>query len=188
MIFSPRPISPDAELRLLSLEHAEELFALIDRNRAHLRRWLPWLDSVTTFEDERVFLRRAEEQASAGVAFNCGVFVDGKIAGGIGAHPIDRANRKVDIGYFLAAQHQRKGLMTAACRAIVGHLFDELNLNRVMIYCATGNLRSRAIPQRLGFQLEGIHREAEWLYDHFVDLASYSMLAREWNRPSSSPS
>jgi len=42
------------------------------------------------------------------------------------------------------------------------------------------NTRSRAIAERLGFRLEGVHRDAEWLYDHFVDLACYAMVARDW--------
>ena len=37
-----------------------------------------------------------------------------------------------------------------------------------------------ARPSRNGFTREGIQREAEWLYDHFVDLASYALLRSEW--------
>ncbi len=70
--------------------------------------------------------------------------------------------------------------MTRACRALVDYAFAKLQLNRVEIRCATGNLRSQAIPERLGFTREGTLREGEWLYDHFVDLIVYSMLAREW--------
>jgi ribosomal-protein-serine acetyltransferase len=180
IIFLDTPISPGVELRLLRTEHAAELFSVIERNRAHLRRWLPWLDSVKTVEDELNFLKRCEQQVADDVAFSCGIFRDGSIVGGIGIHPIDRANRKTEIGYWLDADHQGKGLMTSACRVLVGHLFSKLELNRVIIYCAAENLRSRAIPQRLGFQLEGIHRQAEWLYDHFVDLAWYAMLASQW--------
>ncbi|HVJ50737.1 hypothetical protein [Desulfitobacterium sp.] len=36
------------------------------------------------------------------------------------------------------------------------------------------------IPERLGFVKEAMIREAEWLYDHFVDHAVYGVLAREW--------
>ena len=70
--------------------------------------------------------------------------------------------------------------MTEACRAMLNYGFDVLGLNKIEIRCATGNTRSCAIPRRLGFTQEGIIRQAEWLYDHYVDLVLYWMLASEW--------
>ena len=71
--------------------------------------------------------------------------------------------------------------MTEACRIYTCHAFATWNLNRVEIRCAVENRRSRAIPERLGFQSEGTIREAEWLYDHFVDHVIYGMLASDWS-------
>ena len=42
------------------------------------------------------------------------------------------------------------------------------------------NIKSRAIPERLGFKYEATLRQCEWLYDHYVDHAVYSMLASEY--------
>jgi ribosomal-protein-serine acetyltransferase len=70
--------------------------------------------------------------------------------------------------------------MTKSCKAFIDYALGELNLNRVEIRCAEGNLKSRAIPKRLGFAKEGIIREAEWLYDHYVNHVVYGILAREW--------
>ena len=78
--------------------------------------------------------------------------------------------------------------MTKACRVLVGYAFRELRLNRVEIYCAVENQRSRRIPERLGFTEEGTHRQAEWVHDHFKDLVSYSMLAGEWKAKESQKS
>ena len=50
----------------------------------------------------------------------------------------------------------------------------------IILHCASGNLKSRSVAERLGFVQEGILREAEWLYDHYVDLVVYSMLKRTW--------
>ena len=83
---------------------------------------------------------------------------------------------------MLGQEFEGKGLATNACRALVDHAFEELGLNRVSIACATENKRSCAIPERLSFQREGIQRQAEWLYDHFVDHVVYAALASEWQK------
>lgn len=60
--------------------------------------------------------------------------------------------------------------------------FREYGVNRIEIRAAVGNGKSRSIPERLGFQQEGICRQAEWLSDHFVDHVVYGMLAEDWQR------
>jgi len=72
--------------------------------------------------------------------------------------------------------------MTRATRALVDHGFGDLELHRIVVRCGTGNRASRAIPERLGFTLEGTLREAEWVNDHFNDLVVYAMLCHEWGR------
>ncbi len=69
--------------------------------------------------------------------------------------------------------------MTACCRALVADGFERWKLNRVTIECATDNTRSRAIPERLGFKLEGIVRGIEWLHDRYVDHAMYGLLKED---------
>ena len=81
-----------------------------------------------------------------------------------------------------AAGFQPLRSVTKACRTLITYAFTELGLNKVEICCATENIRSCAIPKRLGFKQEGILRDAEWLYNHFVDHAVFGMLAREWQR------
>lgn len=61
-----------------------------------------------------------------------------------------------------------------------GCMFQEYGLNRIEIACATGNAKSRVIPERLGFKLEGVLRESEFLNGRHVDQAIYSMLASEF--------
>ena len=167
-------------LRLVEESDDEELFALIDRNRAHLRGWLPWLDGNTTIDDSRAFILHSKEQHFSNRGFQAGVWYENKLAGIIGYHPIDWQNRIVMIGYWLGKEYQGKGIMTESCRLLINYAFDEYNLNRVEIRSATGNSKSCAIPERLGLTREGVIRDGEWLYDHFVDLFLYSMLATRW--------
>lgn len=175
-------IDEDTELRIYEERHAQEVAELVDRNREYLRQWLPWVDSSRTVEDGRAFVKSSLLQFANNEGFQTGIWYQGRLAGGIGYHPINWASRKVEIGYWIGESFQGKGLVTKACRTLITYAFEELGLNKVEIRCATENIRSCAIPKRLGFTQEGILRDAEWLYDHFVDLVVYGMLAREWQR------
>lgn len=173
-------IDADTELRLAEAHHADELFALADANRAPLRQWLPWVDGTRTLDDTHGFISGALRQFAAGNGFQACILHTGAIAGMIGFHYFDRLNRKTEIGYWLGAQFYGKGIMTRACRALIDYAFDVQRLNRIEIKCASGNARSRAIPQRLGFHEDGVLRQDGWLYDHYVDHVVYSMLASDW--------
>ena len=50
----PLSAGDDLELDVLNEADAEELFALVDANRAYLREWLPWLDENTEADHTRV--------------------------------------------------------------------------------------------------------------------------------------
>jgi ribosomal-protein-serine acetyltransferase len=173
-------LSDEADLVLLEERHTADLYAVTSANREYLRRWLPWLDSTVTPWDTRAFIQRGLRLLSENEGFNCGVWHQNRLVGVVGLHSLSIANRHASVGYWLAEQAQGKGLMTTACRVMVNHAFKALALNRVEIRCAVGNLPSCAIPVRLGFVHEGIIREAEWLYDHFVDHNVYGMLASDW--------
>jgi ribosomal-protein-serine acetyltransferase len=172
-------IDEETELKLLEVEHAEELFALTDSCRNYLREWLPWVDETKTVEDTKSFIE-SSLKFSANDGFSVGIWYKGRIAGCVAYHTIDWDNRSTSIGYWLGKNFQGRGLMTKACGAMVHHALDELNLNRVEIRCAVGNFKSRAVPERLGFTKEGTLRERQWLYAHFVDLVVYGLLARDW--------
>lgn len=175
-----RTVSPGIELKQFEMHEAEVIFAVADRNREHLRQWLPWVDHTHSPEDVRQFLGRAEAQAEANQGPNVGIWISGSLAGNVGCHPIDWANRSTSLGYWLEASRQGKGVITRCCGVLLDHLFDEMGLHRVEIRCGTGNARSCAIPQRLGFIREGVAREAEWVNDHWVDLVVWRVLEHEW--------
>jgi ribosomal-protein-serine acetyltransferase len=168
-------------LRVLREADAAELFALTEANRAFLRQWLPWVDLVTSEEDSHSFLETVAEQHKAGRGPTFGVFRDGALAGVVGYLPIDQVNRSGELGYWLAEREQGQGVMTACCRFAVRYGFLTLDLHRVQIAAGVDNLASRAIPERLGFKLEGILRGRENLYGRFIDHALYAQLRSEFD-------
>ena len=153
---------------------------LFRSNRAHLREWLPFVDGTLSVEDSRRFREAGAQRYARDGSFDMGIFDGGALTGVIGLHWIHMGNRNTSLGYWLGAGFQGRGLMTRSVNAVVKHCFTNLNLNRISSAAAVGNNRSNAVLTRCGFQLEGISREPEWLYDHFVDHNLYGILQRDW--------
>ena len=168
------------ELRPLEHAHADDLYAVVDQNRAYLRRWMGWVDKTKGVEDIRDFIGRSLEQHARNDGFVAGVWHDGRIVGTIGMLYLRPEPRRTEIGYWLAEPLQGKGIVTRGCRRFIDYLFDDVKLNRVEIRCATENHRSRAIPKRLGFKEEGVLRQMQVTDGGLVDHAVYGMLAGEW--------
>ena len=165
---------------LLEPRHVSDFFQLVESNRERLIEWCPWLEAVSSVEKTRDFLREKLERFCGGNGFTAGIFDRGKLVGVIALEYIDEANSSTEIGYWLDGEAVGRGIVTAACRALIKHSFDDLGLNRIQIRCASENVRSRAIPEKLGFRQEGIMRQCERLHDRTVDLVIYGMLADEW--------
>ena len=86
-----------------------------------------------------------------------------------------------EVGYWLDAEHEGRGIASRAVAALVRAGFRERRLARVELRTAMDNARSRALAERLGFHREGILRNAQAFADRRVDMAIYAVLAREWH-------
>jgi ribosomal-protein-serine acetyltransferase len=175
------PLGGERSLRLLCESDASELYALIEQNRGHLARWLPWAAGQTQ-AGTLAFVRAARAQARRGEGFHAAIVEEGRIAGVIGFHGIDAQHDSTAIGYWLGAGAQGRGIMTEALRAMVGHALEVWRLNRVEVRASVENARSRAVIERAGFRFEGVARQAFRLADGYHDDAVYSMLKSEWTQ------
>lgn len=173
-------IDSELWLELMHPARAGELFQLIDSSRDFLRQWLPWVDQTRTLEDSKPFLEASWSGYLRGKGFSLGVWYQDQLAGMIGFHAFDRAHRVTSLGYWLGEPFTGQGLMTRSLQRCLSFAFDCQNMNRAYLRIATENTPSRRLAKHLGFQHEGRQREAEWLYNHFVDLEVYSILQREW--------
>ncbi|MBM7692100.1 ribosomal-protein-serine acetyltransferase [Peribacillus deserti] len=175
-------IDRDVSIRLFNDRDADELFQLVMNSREYLREWLGWLDFTQRVEDSAAFINETLKALvdTGGYPKSAAITYKDAIAGTIGFNEINKFHKIGIIGYWLGEGFQGKGIMTKACRALTNYGFKTAGLNRIEIRVAEGNLKSKAIPKRLGFTEEGKIRQAEWLYDHYVDHILYGMLAEEW--------
>ena len=94
-------------LRVLREDDAAELFALTDANRAYLRRWLPWVDLVTSEEDSRSFLATVTAQREEGRGPTFGIVHDGALAGVVGL-PADRSRQSLSARSAIGSRRARR--------------------------------------------------------------------------------
>ena len=172
-------IDESLALKLLDLKDAERVFELTNNSREHLRTWLPWLDFTTKLEDTKGFIKSCLMGFSENKSMNTVILFKEEIVGVAGYNEINWSNKTAYIGYWLGHEYQGNGIMTRVAKALTDYAFTELKLNKVEIRAAVENEKSRSIPERLGFVNEGCIRQAEWLYNHYVDHVVYGMLAEE---------
>jgi ribosomal-protein-serine acetyltransferase len=171
-----------ASIRPLEAGDAPAVLELIERNRAHLDKWLRWSAKVRTPADVTAMIARFVAKQAAGDGFHWGIWQQDGLAGGVICHYINRGDLNAELGYWLGADFTGKGLATRASASAVEHLLRQEQLHRLEMICGVANTRSRAVAERLGFTNEGVRRESFWITDRFADHVVYGLLAREWRR------
>ncbi len=171
-------VNESISLELLQQHQAEEIFELIDANRAHLREWLLWVDKRKSAEDMVPVIKYWLENLANNQGFDVAIRYDSSLVGMIGVQ-FDWGNRTANIGYFLSKDCEGKGIITTSLKSLIHELFHSYSMNRIEIQCAANNVKSQRVPERLGFKTEGIKRAGQFLYDHYEDLIIYSLLKSE---------
>lgn len=173
-------IDDTVSLKLIDLNDAKRVFELSDKSRNYLKEWLPWLDFTNNVEDTKDFIRGCLKGYAENKSLTTVILYNGEIVGTAGFNSINWSNKTAYIGYWLGEEYQGNGIMSKVAKALTNYAFNHLKLNKVEIRAAVENKKSRSVPERLGFVNEGKIRQAEWLYDHYVDHAIYGILAKEW--------
>jgi len=173
-------IDEHIKLEQTAQKHAEGLFVALNANRAHLSVFLPWVENMQSVDDFRIYIRNCESMYMEQQEISFVILLDGEIVGRIGLHHLDLNNRNAAIGYWLSKHVEGNGIMTRCCKTLINYGFGELGLQRIEIKAATANLKSQAIPVKLGFKEEGILRQAELVGGKFLDLILFAMVRDEW--------
>jgi ribosomal-protein-serine acetyltransferase len=86
----------------------------------------------------------------------------------------------LSLSYALAEGHQGRGIMTRMCGHVLGYSFETCHARRVQLIAAPDNTRSIALAERLGFEREGLLREAATTGEHAFDVFIFGLLATQW--------
>jgi len=174
-----------AILRPHRLEDFDALWEAIQESRDELRVWLPFADQS---QDElRDWLARGVAKWYTRETMAMGVFdrASDQLVGNISLMVRGWDIGSFEIGYWLRTSAVGKGYMTEATRLLTDFAFDHLNANRIMIRCDAENVRSAAVPRRLGFVQEGLLRRDYAAPDgHIADTFVFSLIRDDPRWPS----
>lgn len=141
-----------------------------------------WASADYTRDSAREFLARSVASRDERNSLGFGLFRGTVFIGSIGFVGFDWDVRKTEIGYWISASEEGKGIVSGAAGRLVGLAFEEMEMNRIEIRCSTENFRSAAVAERLGFTLEGVIRQSELRNGRLHDFAVYGLLRSEWDQ------
>ena len=175
-------VDDDIALVLAEERHAQTMTDLIVRNQDRLARWEPWAEQPATLDSTRAYIRAALEdfvrgrQISTIIAADRGRRFVGRC--GIRINPYTRTG---DIGYWIDADYEGRGITSRSARALISKAFEERELSKMELRTTVENTRSRGVAERLGFVYEGLLPAGLQFSNRAADVALYGVTAKQWS-------
>ncbi|WP_406839005.1 GNAT family N-acetyltransferase [Streptomyces sp. AHU1] len=169
-----------AELRPLEPWHAEEFLAHLDRGREFIGQFIAFGSGSTDVASARAQLQRYADMRAADTGFLHGLWLDGKLVGGVLAVRFDADQGNCEVGCWLEPAASGRGLVTRAMRILIDHAVEERGIHRVEWVAAAGNVPSLNVARRLGMSRDGVLRQKHPHHGVRHDLEVWSVLAPEW--------
>ncbi|MEG7336602.1 GNAT family N-acetyltransferase [Bacillus sp. 0102A] len=145
-----------------------------------LKAWLPFAQELPTVEETEINVRNTHIDFLKRESFRFLIF-DRDCNDFIGIISLQRINwtiPKCEIGYWINSKFSGNGYMTEAVKKLADFGLNNLKFRRIEIRCESTNLKSRAIPEKLGFVFEGILRNDDLSADgnNLTDTCFYSII------------
>lgn len=168
-------------LRRLTTSDSQELLNLY-RDEG-VTRFLG-IEKMQSIEQAVRLLETLGEQYEQGSGLRWGAFEkeEDLLIGTCGFHDWDHNRSRAELGYDLDQHHWGQGYMREALLAVLGYGFTELRLHRVEALVDPEDTRSQNLLTSLGFQLEGVLRDHDFIKGKFQDDMVFALLHKEWAR------
>ncbi|GAB3791176.1 GNAT family N-acetyltransferase [Virgibacillus kimchii] len=126
-------------------------------SRNELKQWLAFAQHDESLEDTEANVREAHAAFLKRTDLRLHIFhrETKTFIGCTGLHAIDWEVPKFEIGYWIDSRQTGKGYITEAVEGLTNFAFQTLHASRLEIRCDAKNKKSRAIPERLQYTLEG---------------------------------
>ena len=151
-------LGDDTNLRWMTVDDAETIAHAVGESLDHLKPWMPWADAQSAEVGfQRGRLRNQPQQRERDEEWQYGLFTgaDDAFIGAFGLMT-RRGPGTLEIGYWLHVDAGNRGHATRSALALTEAGLRIKNIDRMIIVCDEANVRSAAIPKRLGYMLERV--------------------------------
>jgi RimJ/RimL family protein N-acetyltransferase len=143
-------------IRAYEVDDARELMEAITESIEHLRPWMPWIKyEPQDVHDKRRLIKEFSNEWAERTGFTMAIFEGSRLVGASGFH-VRGPEDSLEIGYWVRFGYTGRGIATRAARGLVNEAFQHDSVRRVFINHDESNLRSRMVPERLGFTIHEI--------------------------------
>jgi len=169
----------DIGLRRVESKDAEALYAF--KNDPEITALLGGFSVGYSTREISAWINRHQE-TSDDIVWTITALQSDQCIGHVGLYRIDHRIRSAEFAILVGDKERwGRGLGCRITHAVLQYAFDELNLNRVSLSVLESNRRAQALYRRLGFQVEGCMRQAQYKGGRYVDIIVMGLLAEEFD-------
>ena len=156
----------------------DRLFDAVAASRARLGAWMPWCHAKYARSDSETWIASRAEAWARSEAFDFVIIDDATdvVLGACGLNDIHRERRAANLGYWVRADANGRGIATTAAWLLARFGFVNLGLQRIEIVAAVENLASQRVAAKVGATREGVLRNRILLRDAFHDAVVFSLV------------
>ncbi len=165
--------------------HAPALWEAVEASRDRLEPWLRWPRDIHSSDHarERILRLHADWLLRDRLAWGLFESTTERLLGEVAMVHIDWTGRVFELAYWLRTDAEVHGYMREAVAVVTRLSFEDLGANRVAVRVEADNVRSRRVPEGLGYVLEGtLRRDHLGLDGEPTDVLVFALTADDYSR------
>ncbi len=175
-------------LRPFSRRDIDGLFQAVCVSKRELAEYLPWATKAYSRASAARFIKDSMQSWRETKAYDFTIRRPQdptRHLGNVSIWHVSRTFRSGEIGYWVRSDETGLGIATEAARVVLRIGFEELNMHRIVVRVARGNISSERIARKLGFVREGVLREELRIGDRWMDHSVWGLLDHEYQHAES---
>lgn len=146
-----------------------------------LSRWMQWCDENYSIDETSAFINSRDDAWKNDLEYSFAVChrETGMFQASFGLNFVNRTYQMANLGYWVRTSVTGQGIASRATRLVARFAFEQLNLQRIEIVAAVGNLASQRVAEKAGAVREGMLRKRLVSRDEAVDAVMFSLVAED---------